>query len=94
MADDYEGYGHVFRPSLQVGVAHQFLDTYSEMDVRLGGQTPLRVRGVALERTSIALKAELAVSLGRSSSLSIGYGGELAENFSQHQVNARVQIAW
>ncbi|HWK73523.1 MAG TPA: autotransporter domain-containing protein, partial [Povalibacter sp.] len=94
VADDYEGYGHVFRPSLQVGVAHQFLDTYSEMDVRLGGQMPLRVRGVALERTSLALKAELAMSLGRSASVSIGYGGELAENFAQHQFNVRAQIAW
>jgi len=94
LADDYEGYGRVFRPSLQVGVAHQFLDTYSEMDVRLGGQTPLRVRGVALERTSLALKAELAMSVGRSASVSIGYGGELAENFAQHQFNVRAQIAW
>lgn len=34
------------------------------------------------------------MSLGRPCSLSIGYVGELAENFLRHQANARVQIAW
>ncbi len=94
VAEDYEGYGRVFRPSLQVGVTHQFLDAFSEMDVRLGDQSPLRVRGAALERTSLAIKSELAVSLGSSGVLAIGYGGELAEDFAQHQFNARVHVAW
>ena len=70
------------------------MSPFSEMDVRLGDQSPLRVRGVALERTALALKAELAVSLSSSAALTIGYGGELADDFAQHQFNARVQVAW
>lgn len=63
-ADDCEGYGLVFHPSLEVGVVHQFLDTQSTLDIAFGGTSSFRTYGVQRNRTSFRANAALGISLG------------------------------
>jgi fibronectin-binding autotransporter adhesin len=95
LANDYEGYGHVFRPSIELGVAHQFQDNQSTLDVQpFAGEESFRTYGVAMDRTAYLAKASLGVSLGASTALSIGYSGEIADDHTQHEANLGVRIVW
>jgi uncharacterized protein with beta-barrel porin domain len=95
LADDFEGYGRVFRPALEVGVAHQFEDVRSTMDLQPFNDAPaFRTYGAALDRTSYIARASLNVSLGNNASVALGYGGELSDDYSQHEANLSFRVAW
>jgi len=95
LAERYEGYGQVFRPALEVGVAHQFEDAQSTLDVQpFAGGDFFRTQSVALDRTSYIAKASLGISLGKNAGLTLGYSGELADDHSHHEANLGVRIAW
>jgi outer membrane autotransporter protein len=95
LAEDFEGYGKVFRPGLTIGVAHQFEDDRSTLDLRpFSGMSSFRTYGPALDRTAYIARASLNVSLGANASISLGYGGEIAEDYSQHEGNLTFRMAW
>jgi autotransporter-associated beta strand protein len=95
LAEQYEGHGHVFRPALEIGVAHQFEDTQSTLDVQpFSGGEFFRAQSVALDRTSYVAKASLGISLGKNAGLTLGYSGELADDHSHHEASLGVRIAW
>jgi fibronectin-binding autotransporter adhesin len=95
LADNFEGYGRVFRPALELGVAHQFADVRSTLDLQPFSAAPaFRTYGPALDRTSYLARASLNVSLGDNASVALGYGGELADDYSQHEGNLNFRIAW
>jgi subtilase-type serine protease len=95
LADDFEGYGQVFRPTLELGVAHQFEDVRSTIDLQPFSNAPaFRTYGAALDRTSYIARASLNVSLGNNASVAIGYGGELSDDYSQHEGNLSLRVAW
>ena len=95
LADDFEGYGQVFRPALELGVAHQFEDDRSTIDLQPFSNMPaFRTYGPALDRTAYIARASLNVSLGANASMALGYGGEFAEDYSQHEGNLSFRVAW
>ena len=95
LADDYEGYGLVFRPSLELGVVHQFLDTQSTLDLQpFGLASGFRAYGVQLDRTAVKANAALDVALSRNATLTLGYGGELANDRAQHEVSLGFRVLW
>jgi subtilase-type serine protease len=95
LADDFEGYGRVFRPALDVGVAHQFDDVRSTLDLQpFDNAAAFRTYGPALDRTSYLARVSLNVSLGTNASAAFGYGGELSNDYSQHEGNLSFRIAW
>lgn len=98
LADNYEGYGRVFRPSLEIGVVHQFMDTQSTLDLQLSplasGAGAFRAYGVDLDRTAVAAEAALSVSLSERASVALGYGGEVAKDFSHHELSLSFRVVW
>jgi autotransporter-associated beta strand protein len=95
LADDFEGYGHVFHPALELGVAHQFGDVRSTLELRpFSDASAFRTSGPALDRTAYVARASLNVSLGENGSVALGYGGEIAKDYSQHEVNLSFRISW
>ena len=95
LADSFEGNGWVFRPALEAGVAHQFTDVRSAIDLQPFSDAPgFRTYGPALDRTSYVARASLNVSLGKNASIALGYGGELSDQYSQHEANLSFQVAW
>jgi outer membrane autotransporter protein len=95
LADSFEGYGWVFRPALEAGVAHQFTDVRSTIDLQPFSDAPgFRTYGPALDRTSYIARASLNVSLGKNASVALGYGGELSDHYSQHEANVSFQVVW
>jgi outer membrane autotransporter protein len=95
LADDFEGYGRVFRPALELGVAHQFEDVRSTLELQPFSNAPaFRTYGAALDRTSYIARASLNVSLGNNASVALGYGGELSDDYSQHEGNLSFRVAW
>jgi fibronectin-binding autotransporter adhesin len=95
LAESYEAYGRVFRPALEVGVSHQFGDTRSTLELQpFDGTQAFRTYGSALDRTAYVARASLDVSLGASAVLTLGYGGELADDYSQHEGNVSFRVAW
>ncbi len=95
LADNFEGYGQVFRPALEVGVAHQFEDDRSTLDLQPFSNMPaFRTSGPALDRTAYIARASLNVSLGANASMALGYGGEFADDYSQHGGNLSFHMAW
>ncbi|MBM0106344.1 autotransporter domain-containing protein [Steroidobacter sp. S1-65] len=95
LADSYEGYGQVFRPALEIGVAHQFEDARSTLDLQpFSGMPSFRTHGPALDRTAYIARASLNVSLSANASLALGYGGEFADDYSQNEGNLSIRVAW
>ncbi|WP_161965820.1 autotransporter domain-containing protein [Steroidobacter cummioxidans] len=95
VADDYVGYGLVFRPMLEVGIVHQFLDTQSALDLYpFAGASAFRAYSVQQDRTSYRANASLGISLGTNSMLSFGYGGEVAAHRSQQGINLGFRVVW
>jgi uncharacterized protein with beta-barrel porin domain len=95
LADDFEGYGRVFRPALELGIAHQFEDARSTLDLQpFSGMSSFRTYGPALDRTAYIAHASLNVSLGANASIALGYGGEFADDYSQNEGNLSVRVAW
>jgi subtilase-type serine protease len=95
LADDFEGYGQVFRPALDVGVAHHFADVRSTLDLQPFSTAPaFHTYGPALDRTAYIARASLNVSLGKNASVTLGYGGEISDDYSQHEGNLSFRIAW
>jgi outer membrane autotransporter protein len=95
IADNFEGYGHVFRPALDLGVAHHFEDVRSTLDLQPFSNAPaFRTYRPALDRTSYIARASLNVSLGQNASVALGYGGELSDDYSQHEGNLSFRLAW
>lgn len=94
-ADDFEGYGRVFRPALDVGVTHHFEDVRSTLDLQpFSAAAAYRTYGPALDRTSYIARASLDVSLGKNASVALGYSGELSDDYSQHGGNLSFRMAW
>lgn len=94
-ANTCEGRGLVFRPSLDIGVVHQFLDAQSTLDVQpFADGTSFRAYGVRGDRTSYRANAALGISLGDNATMSIGYGGELASDRSLHEVAFGFRVVW
>lgn len=94
-ADTYEGYGMLFRPSLELGVVHQFLDTQSTLDIQPFADRPaFQTYGVQNDRTSYRANAALGVSVGSNATLSLGYGGEVASDRSHHEVTLGFRVMW
>jgi fibronectin-binding autotransporter adhesin len=95
LADNFEGYGRVFRPALELGVAHQFGDVRSMLDLQPFSDAPsFRTYGPAMDRTAYLARASLNVSLGENASVALGYGGEVADDYSQHEGNLSFRVAW
>jgi outer membrane autotransporter protein len=95
LADNFEGYGRVFRPALELGVAHQFADVRSTLDLQPFSDAPaFRTYGPAVDRTAYIARASLNVSLGANASVALGYGGEIADDYSQHEGNVNFRLAW
>jgi autotransporter-associated beta strand protein len=95
LADNYEGYGQVFRPALELGVAHQFEDARSTLDLQpFSGMSAFRTHGPALDRTAYIARASLNLSLGANASIALGYGGEFADDYSQNEGNLSFRFAW
>jgi len=94
-AENYEGYGLVFRPSLEVGVVHQFLDTQSTLDLQpFGSTSSFRSHSVQLDRTSYRANASLGISLGANAGMALSYGGDVASDRSQHEVTLGFRVVW
>jgi subtilase-type serine protease len=97
-ANNLEGARRMFRPSVEFGVAHQFKDTQATLDLRpvaaLDTASTFRSYGVDLDGTSYVLDAALDISLGERTSLAVGYGGELADDYSQHELNLGFRVVW
>ncbi|HWK50847.1 MAG TPA: autotransporter outer membrane beta-barrel domain-containing protein, partial [Steroidobacter sp.] len=95
IADDYEGYGLVFRPMFDIGIVHRFLDTQSALDLYpFTGAPAFRAYSVQQDRTSYRANASLGISLGANSTLSLGYSGEVADQRSQHGVTLGFRVVW
>jgi outer membrane autotransporter protein len=95
LADNFEGYGQVFRPALELGVTHQFEDARSTLDLQpFSGMSSFRTYGPALDRTAYIARASLSMSLGKNASMALGYGGEFADDYSQHEGNLSFRVAW
>jgi outer membrane autotransporter protein len=95
LADNYEGYGRVFRPALDLGIAHQFGDARSTLDLQPFSDAPsFRTYGPALDRTAYLARASLNVSLGKNASVALGYGGEVAGDYSQHEGSLSFRMGW
>nr|WP_298725288.1 autotransporter domain-containing protein [uncultured Steroidobacter sp.] len=95
LAETFDGYGQVFRPSLSLGVTHQFEDARSTLDLQpFSGTSSFRTHGPALDRTAYIARASLNVSLGANASIAVGYGGEIAEDYTQHEGNLSFRVAW
>jgi outer membrane autotransporter protein len=95
LADNFEGYGQVFRPALELGVAHQFEDDRSTIELQPFSNTPaFRSYGPALDRTAYIARASLSISLGANASIALGYGGEFADDYSQNEGSLSVRVAW
>jgi uncharacterized protein with beta-barrel porin domain len=95
LAHTFAGYGHVFRPALDLGVTHQFEDDRSRIDLRPFSDMPaFRTVGPALDRTAYIARASLNVSLGQNASVALGYGGEFADDYEQQDGNLTFRIAW
>lgn len=85
----------MFRQSLELGVAHQFQDNQSTLDVQpFAGGDSFRVYGVTMDRTAYLVKASLGISLGANAAVSIGYSVELADDPTQHEANLGLRIVW
>jgi len=95
LADDFAAYGRVFRPALEMGVVHQFADVRSTLDLQpFSDASAFRTYGPALDRTAYVARASLDVSLGTNASVALGYGGELSDDYSQHEANLSFHIVW
>lgn len=95
LANSYEGYGQVWRPSLELGAVHQFEDTQSTLEIQpLANSPSFRAYGTELDRTSYVANASLGVSLGTNASLLLGYSGEVAEDYSRHEISLSFRVAW
>jgi len=95
LADTFEGYGQLFRPSLNLGVTHQFEDDRSTIDLQPFRDRPaFRTVGAPLDRTAYIARASLNMSLGKNASMALGYGGEFADDYSQHEGNLSFRVAW
>lgn len=95
LAESFEGYGRVFRPALEIGVVRQFGDVRSVLDLQpFSDAAAFRTYGPSLDRTAYTARASLNVSLGTNADLLLGYGGELADDYSQHEANLSFRIAW
>ena len=95
LANEYEKFGNVFRPSIELGVAHQFEDTQSALDVApVAGGNSFRAYTPSMNRTSYLANASLGVSLGANAALSIGYSGEIADDQTRHEANLGLRIEW
>jgi outer membrane autotransporter protein len=95
VAQSFEAHRFVFRPALQLGATHEFADVRSTLDLRpFGDGTEFRTYGPALARNSYTAKASLDVSLGANALVTLGYGGEIADNYSQHEGSLSFRMAW
>jgi outer membrane autotransporter protein len=94
IANDYEGYGVMFRPSFEFAVVQQFLDVQTTMDVQSFDGAAFRSHGARQDRTSYRLNAQLGIATGSNTQVIVGYGGELAEDRSQHEVNLGFRVMW
>ncbi|HEY4367950.1 MAG TPA: autotransporter domain-containing protein [Steroidobacteraceae bacterium] len=94
LAQDFETHGTIFRPTLEIGVTHQFGDNRSTIDLRPAGDADsFRTYGSALDRTAFAGNAAIDVVLGNAT-LSLGYGGEVADDYGQHEASFNFRFAW
>jgi uncharacterized protein with beta-barrel porin domain len=94
-ADSYEGYGVTWRPTLDLGVVRQFEDERSSIQVQpVAGTRGFQAYGSALDDTAYTADAVLNVVFNEHASLWVGYGGEVADNYSQHEVSLGVRVAW
>ncbi|MFC4310350.1 autotransporter domain-containing protein [Steroidobacter flavus] len=95
LAENFEGFGQTFRPVLELGVTRQFEDVRSTLDLQPGNSADgFRTYGAALDRTAVVGNISLAVALGANATVSLGYGRERADNYSQHEGNLNFRIAW
>ena len=95
LGNEYKGFGRTFRPALEVGIAHQFADDRSTLEVRPSeGGEAFRAHSVALDRTSYVAKASVMAALSSNAAVSIGYGGEVSSEYAQHEANIGVRIVW
>jgi autotransporter-associated beta strand protein len=94
-ADDFDVYGRVLRPALEMGVAHEFADVRSTIDLQpFSDASAFRTYGPELDRTAYIARASLNVSLGKNASVALGYGGEVSDSASQHEANLSFQMTW
>lgn len=94
-ADSYEGYGVTWRPTLDIGVLHQLEDERSSLMVQpVAGAAGFHAYGAALDKTAYAADAVLNVEFSERASVWVGYGGEVAGNYSQHEVGLGLRLAW
>ena len=79
-----------------VAWAHEFKDTASTLNAGFEGapSTTSSVDGPALDRNRIQLGVGLSTAIGKSTTLRLGYDGELAGSDQSHSASANFRIAW
>jgi outer membrane autotransporter protein len=97
-AHNFEGARRMFRPSVELGMAHQFKDTQATLDLRPAAAADsaptFRSYGLDLDSTSYVIDAALDISLGERASLAVGYSGELGSDYAQRELNVGFRVVW
>jgi fibronectin-binding autotransporter adhesin len=95
LAQSFETNRLVFRPMIELGAAHEFRDVRSTVDLQpFSDSAAFRTSGPALDRNSYMARASLDVAVAKHAAITLGYGGEIADNYSQHEGSLSFRVAW
>ncbi|HWK52535.1 MAG TPA: hypothetical protein VNR40_21720, partial [Steroidobacter sp.] len=69
--------------------------TQSTLDLHpFGTASTIRSYGADRNRTAFRGNASLGISVGANSTLTVAYGGEVANDRSQHEINLGFRVMW
>lgn len=95
LAQSFETNRLVFRPMIELGATHEFRDVRSTVDLQpFDDSAAFRTSGPALDRNSYMARASLDVAVAKHAAITLGYGGEIADNYSQHEGSLNFRVAW
>jgi autotransporter-associated beta strand protein len=95
LAQSFEIHRLGFRPVIELGASHEFRDVRSTVDLQpFSDSAAFRTYGPALDRNSYTARASLDVLVARNAAVTLGYGGEIADNYSQHEGSLSFRVAW
>jgi len=95
LAESFETNRLVFRPMIELGASHEFRDVRSTVDLQPFNDSAIfRTSGPALDRNSYLARASLDVAVAKNAAITLGYGGEFADSYSQHQGSVSFRVAW
>ena len=94
LAQSFETNRLVFRPMIELGASHEFRDVRSTVDLQpFNDSAVFRTSGPALDRNSYMARASLDGAVGKHGAIMLGYGGEIADNDSQHEGSLSFRVA-